>query len=351
MSTNLHESKKDSYLRIMQYVFFSSAILYFGRDVFILLSFALLIGFVLYPVCSWFEKKRVPRMVAILISLLLLLIPLCGLIILFINQFTLVKYEWVRLEPKLVELLTQLSQNMREDYSFSKEQQVQWLTQVFNQSASDFFNYAVKLMYSSTFVLTMIILVPVFAVLILYYRHLLMTVTYRLFPNEKRDDIKNTLLMTVTAYYNFIKGMTIVYAVVGALNSIGLLLMGVPNAFFFGFTAAILTFIPYIGIMVGALLPMAVSWITFNSVWYPIGVVLIFSAVQYLEANVIFPLAVSNRLKLNTLATLTVILIGGLLWRLAGMILFVPFLGIAKLFADHHPKMKTLSILLGTETE
>lgn len=351
MSANLRESNKDFYLRIIQYIFFSSALLYFGRDVFILLSFALLISFVLYPVCSWFEKKRVPRMVAILISLLLLLIPLCGLIVLFINQFALVRNEWIHLEPKLVELLTRLSQNMIEDYSLSKEQQMQWLTQALNQSASDFFNYAVKLMYSSTFLLTMIILVPVFAVLILYYRHMLVTVAYRLFPNEKRDNIKNILFMTVTAYYNFIKGMTIVYAVVGILNSMGLLLLGVPNAFFFGFTAAILTFIPYIGIMVGALLPMAVSWITFNSIWYPIGVVLIFSVVQYLEANVIFPLAVSNRLKLNTLATLTVILIGGLLWGLAGMILFVPFLGIAKLIADQHPRMKTLSILLGTETE
>lgn len=341
--------EEDHYLKIIQYIFFGSLILYWGRNIFILFSFALLVSFVLYPICSWLEKKGMPRMGAILLSMILLLIPACGLIILFINQVSLVRNEWVHLEPKLIELLTRFSQSIMDDYSVSREQQLEWLTQTVNQSASDFLNYAMKLMYSSTFLLTTLILVPVFSVLILFYRHMLMTVTFALFPGEKKEDIKDILFMTVTAYYNFIKGMTMVYAVVGMLNSIGLLLLGVPNAFFFGFTAAILTFIPYVGIMVGAVLPMVVSWITFDSIWYPVWVVLIFSFVQYLEANIIFPLAVSNRLKINTLATLTVILIGGLLWGLAGMILFVPFLGIAKLIADQHPKMKTLSTLLGTE--
>ncbi|HEV8514145.1 MAG TPA: AI-2E family transporter, partial [Cyclobacteriaceae bacterium] len=250
---------KDRYLRIIQYIFFTSLILYWGRDIFILLSFALLISFVLYPICSWLERKRVPRMLAILLSLFLLLIPMCGLIILFLNQITLIGNEWVSIQPKFIELLSRVSQNIIEDYSVSKEQQVQWLTQTVNQSASDFLKYAMKLMYSSTFMLTMLILVPVFSVLILYYRHMLMIVCFRLFPDERKDDIRNIMFMAVTAYYNFIKGMTIVYAAVGTLNSIGLLLLGIPNPFFFGFTAAILTFIPYVGIMVGALMPMAVS--------------------------------------------------------------------------------------------
>jgi predicted PurR-regulated permease PerM len=75
--------------------------------------------------------------------------------------------------------------------------------------------------------------------------------------------------------------------------------------------------------------------------------VAIFAFVQYLEANVIFPLAVSNRLNINALATLVAIITGGIIWGVAGMILFVPFLAIIKLVADHHPKMKIISMLLG----
>jgi predicted PurR-regulated permease PerM len=130
-----------------------------------------------------------------------------------------------------------------------------------------------------------------------------------------------------------------------------LLLLGVPHPVLFGFIASILTFVPYVGIIIGSLLPIAMAWTTYDSVWYAIGVVGVFTFVQYLEANVIFPVAVSNRLKVNTLVVLLAIFVGGVLWGVSGMILFVPFVGIAKLIADHNHRLKTLSMLLGTQDQ
>ena len=159
------------------------------------------------------------------------------------------------------------------------------------------------------------------------------------------------IALSIGTYYNFVKGMVVVYVIVGTLNSIGLLLLGIPHAILFGFMASILTVVPYVGIIAGSLLPMAMAWITYDSIWYPIGIAGVFTFVQYLEANVIFPVAVSSRLNVNTLVMLVVIFAGGILWGVAGMILFVPFLGIAKLVADHNPKWKTVSMLLGTEDD
>jgi predicted PurR-regulated permease PerM len=48
---------------------------------------------------------------------------------------------------------------------------------------------------------------------------------------------------------------------------------------------------------------------------------------------------------------LVAIFTGGILWGVAGMILFVPFVGILKLIADHNPNLKTLSLALGTKPE
>ena len=140
--------------------------------------------------------------------------------------------------------------------------------------------------------------------------------------------------------------MAIVYLIVGLLNSIGLAIIGIPHPFMFGFIASILTFIPYVGIMISSLLPIAVSWITFDSVWYPLGVVLVFAIVQILEAYVIFPFAVGNRLKINTLVIIIMITAGGILWGAAGMILFIPFISIVKLIADRTDSLKSLSLLL-----
>ena len=174
-----------------------------------------------------------------------------------------------------------------------------------------------------------------------------MEIIYRVFPSQNKGSLQEIISLTINTYYNFIKGMALVYLLVGILNSIGLLVLGIPHAILFGFIASILTFVPYVGIMAGSLLPIAIAWITHDSIWYPIGIIGVFAFVQYLEANVIFPLAVSNRLNVNTLVMLVAIFAGSILWGLAGMILFVPFVGIAKLIADHNPEWRTLSMILG----
>jgi predicted PurR-regulated permease PerM len=159
-------------------------------------------------------------------------------------------------------------------------------------------------------------------------------------------ELKKMLNDSIHTYFNFIKGMALVYLIVGILNSIGLFLLGIPNAILFGFVASILTFIPYVGITIGALLPITISWLLYDSLWYPLGVIAVFVFIQVLEANVIFPLVLSHHLKINALAAIVVIVMGGLLWGAAGMILFLPFIAIFKLVIEHVDKNHPMAILL-----
>lgn len=339
---------KSQHLSILKYVLYGSLVLYLGRDLFVPLSFAVLISFILYPICAWLERKKIGRATAIFISLLLLLLFTSILFFLLAQQFTLFLKEWPTIRLKIGDLVNEIAQSVVNYYSLTEAQQEKWVQELAGRIVNFMVNGLPSIISASVYSSALLIMVPIFAALILYYRHRLVEIVFYLFPQEKKDDLRNLLVLTIGAYYNFIKGMAIVYLVVGILNSIGLLIIGVPHAIFFGFVAAVLTFIPYIGIMVGSLLPITMSWITFNSVWYPLGVILIFTIVQYLEANVIFPLAVSNRLNINTLATLVAILLGGIIWGVSGMILFVPFAGIIKLISDRHPKMKIWSLMIGS---
>ena len=83
----IHDYAQDRYLTIMKYTVYGSVILYFGRDLFIPLSVAALIGFILYPVCSWMEKRGVGRMTASLICLSLLMVLLLAVVTLLMKQF------------------------------------------------------------------------------------------------------------------------------------------------------------------------------------------------------------------------------------------------------------------------
>ncbi|GGK48176.1 hypothetical protein GCM10007963_15650 [Lutibacter litoralis] len=180
---------------------------------------------------------------------------------------------------------------------------------------------------------------------------MLTNVLYNFFPSNKKNDIREVLTETINTYYNFVKGMLLVYLIVGVLNSIGLAILGIPNPIAYGFIASILTFVPYIGIIISSLLPIAISWITFDSMWYPLGIIFVFTIVQILEANIIFPLVVGNRLKLNPLVIIIAIILGGIIWGTAGLILFIPFISIIKLIADRTESLKTLSLLLGVNTQ
>jgi predicted PurR-regulated permease PerM len=334
-------------LRILQYIVFASIILYFGKDVFIPISFALLISFVMHPIVAWMERKGMGRLVAIIIAISLLVLLGLLIVALLIYQFISFMNELPALQEKFSKSLEDLSSMMIEVFGISRERQQEWVTKLTNQSGSSILSFLQNTLAASAFSAVLLVLIPVYSVLILYYREYWMKIVQRLFPKENKESLREIISLTINTYYNFIKGMAVVYLVVGILNSIGLLLLGIPHAILFGFIASVLTFIPYVGIMVGSLLPIAIAWITYDSIWYPVGIVAIFAFVQYLEANVIFPIAVSSRLNVNTLVMLIAIFVGGILWGVAGMILFVPFVGIAKLIADHNPKWKTVSMILG----
>jgi predicted PurR-regulated permease PerM len=333
----------------MQYIIYGSLILYFGRDVFIPLGYAVLISFVLYPACAWMEQKGIGRMTAVLINLLLLSVVLIGLATLLVQQFLLFVKEWPALQEKVLVVVADAGRFLTTFFGVSETYQTKLMTRLTDEMTGGTFSFIREAISFSAFTAVTLVLVPVYTVLLLFYRHHWVKVLYRIFPAERNENTREILGLTIQAYFSFIKGMGIVYLVVGILNSAGLFLLGVPHPVLFGFIASVLTFVPYVGIIIGSLLPIAMAWTTYDSVWYAVGVVGVFTFVQYLEANVIFPIAVSNRLKVNTLVVLIAIFVGGILWGVSGMILFVPFVGIAKLIADHNHRLKTLSMLLGTQ--
>ena len=340
-------NKRFSILEILQFIVLAFLILYFGKTLFIPLSFSLLIGFILYPICKWMETKGLNKGIAIVVSILGVTLLVGAVLYLLFAQFSEFLHEWQSLRTKLIETVNQLSLFISERFDISLEKQTEFINNTVNNSGSEAFSIVRNTAYSLSESAFFLIMIPVFSALILFHRQMLSNALYELFPPERKNTIHEILIETIHEYYNFIKGMLIVYLIVGLLNSIGLWIIGIPNPFLFGFIASILTFIPYVGIMISSLLPIAVSWITYNSIWYPLAVIAVFSIVQVLEAYIIFPFAVGSRLKINTLVIIIVVIVGGIVWGAAGMILFIPFISIIKLIADRTPSLKTLSVLLG----
>jgi predicted PurR-regulated permease PerM len=344
-------SSQPDWLRLLLYVLVIGVLLHLGQALFVPLSFALLISFMLYPVCHWLEKRRVPRSLAITLALLLLVLLTGSLLFLLIQQFSQFSQEWPGMRDKIIGLIEKISRYLTRQFNMPLTIQTLWLERMLLSGAQQAWPVMRQVAYQSALGLVFIILVPFYCALILFYREQFVAALLRLFPRTEGANVRQVLRQTITTFYNFIKGMALVYLIVGVLNALGLLLLGIPHAVLLGVVASLLTFIPYIGITLGSLLPITLAWLTYDSVWYPLGVVAIFTIVQYLEAHIIFPIAVSYRLQVNTLFMVLAIIAGGLIWGAAGMILFVPFLAILKLVAEKVTGWQMLAFLLSIGTK
>ena len=112
-----------------------------------------------------------------------------------------------------------------------------------------------------------------------------------------------------------------------------------------------LTIIPYVGTLIGGLLPLTVALLTKDSWVYPVAVMGIVGLSQFLEGNFITPKVVGSSVSLNPLASILALVAGGMLWGIAGMILAIPLMGMIKVVCDTVPGLEPYGYLIGESSE
>lgn len=329
-------------LKYLLGIFLAAVVLYFGKTLFIPLFFGLLIAMIMHPVCKWLESHGFNKTMAITVCLFIVTILFAGIFALLIWQLKVFSQEAPALFEKLSVTLTQFQSWLTEKTGLKTLFNGDWQDTIAG-SFGGVVRPAVENILNTLFIL---FLVPVYTALFMYHRKVLVQFLSTIIPARYKEQLSIILRETIHTYFNFIKGMILVYIIVGILNSIGLFALGIKNPFLFGMLCAVMTIIPYIGLIVSALIPITISWLDTGNIWYPVGIVAVFSVVQYLEANVIFPKVVGTQLHVSTLAMLVAIIAGGIIWGVAGMILFIPFVAILKIVSDHIEEWKPLSGLL-----
>jgi predicted PurR-regulated permease PerM len=273
-----------------------------------------------------------------------------GFVFLAVWQLSRLQNQLPSLAAKFSLLLQQFQQWLLTTLHISLQQQISWFERTLMNTGNNLGGLLSGTIGLTANVLLFLVIVPLFAALILFYRSLLVRFLYALLPRQKHVQILGVLSKTITIYHNYVKGLLLIYLIVAMLNSVGLYAIGIEQAILYGILASVLTIIPYVGITIGSLLPITLAWVNYDSIWYPVGVILWFTFVQYLEANIIFPWVIGQRLKVNTLVSLIALFAGGIIWGASGMVLFLPFVAILKIIAENIPEWKALDILLGPET-
>lgn len=311
------------------------------------LLFSVLVSMLLYPVCSRLERWKFPRVLAIFLSILLFIVVIAALIYLVTIQVASFADELPRLTQKAEALLEQLT-SMGERYlDVSRTEQLSQAKGYLINLLSDSRAVLLGTLVATTGTLTTAALVPLYVFFFLLYRDFFRRFVHKAFqkvPTHKLNTILDKIYEVIKSY---LAGLVLVIGIVGVLNTIGLLLLGIDYAVFFGFLAAFLILIPYVGILIGSLFPALMSIITEDSAWYALGVVGVMGFVQFLEGNFITPNIVGSKVSINPLAAIVMLLLGGQLWGLPGLILALPLTAILKVILDANRNTEPFGFLLG----
>lgn len=326
---------------------------YILQDFLIPLLFSIILSVLIYPVVQFFESRLCfNRIVSISIAILLFTIVIFSVFVLIGIQFEDIMSKSEQYNTQISQKIKPLLSQLEQFFGIKRQEIVGGgnleVKEIVKQNSNKIFNF----LTTSGSILSDFVLSPLYMFLFLLYRNFLTSFIYRATASiSTKAETRVVLQQLYKVQQNYLLGLISVMGIVGILNSIGLLLLGIEYPFFFGFLCALLLLVPYIGIIIGSLLPALIALATKDSYWYAVGVIGIFGFIQLIEGNFITPKITGSKVSLNAFVSILSIVLFSMLWGIPGMILALPITASLKVIFDYSDRMKPMGFLLGEPKE
>ena len=148
---------------------------------------------------------------------------------------------------------------------------------------------------------------------------------------------------------NFLLTQLLINVAFGIIFSVGLLVIGVPYAFLWGFLIAVLRFIPYIGTWVGAGFPILLSFALAPDWLQPLVVLAFIAVLDLVTANVVEPLLFGHSTGVTPIALLIAAAFWTWIWGPIGLVLTTPLTVCLVVLGQHIPRLRFFTLLLGSQ--
>lgn len=304
-----------------------------GKSFLVPLAWALLIGMASYRFLNRLEEKtRLSRSLINMMFLLGLLIVLIGIGYFFYVELSNIFNDLPALAHIISERLHDLSLVLK-GYGITIPDHVDKTT------ISDWVHSHNDLImnFVSGFGLNLwnIVLIMFYMFFLLRYRELVIHFYVSKYKNQERIELaKDRFNKSLDLVRSYIYGLVLLTLISAVMNYIVFLVFGLKFAIFFAVFLALLNLIPFIGNPVGLAVIMLFAIITKDNMMVPVFIFISLFVMNFLQDNVIRTWVVGDKLKINAFAVFVAIIIGGMIWGVSGMILFIPIAGIVKIILE-----------------
>jgi predicted PurR-regulated permease PerM len=319
---------------------------YYGESVLAVLFFAILLSFMLSPVVQALEYMRLPRAMAALVSMVMLLALLYGITVASYNQALIFADNVPKYSLKIRSILQPYQQQAErlektgevvgpEDTNVVPVREVQTWSEALTHGAGT----VTDIVLAASFV-------PFLAYFLLTWQSHARSATVMLFPLHHRNTAFVTLGLIGKMLQSFIVGNLVIGLLISGMSVAIFGLLHVPFFYFVGFLSGFLSLVPYLGIVL-AMVPPIVIGIGQLEPGDLVIVVLFVVGLHLFALNVLYPKLLGSRLKINPLAVTISLLFWGAVWGAIGLVLAIPITGALKIVCDHVESMKPYADWLG----
>jgi len=332
-----------SFIKKLLLLFLVVAGLYYARVFLIPLSIAGILATLFLPLCTWLENKKIPKGLAPVFCLLALLLIIAGLGTLLTWQITDLTKDFSLLTQRAEGIGDTIQKYIFDTFGVTAQKQLQLL----NKEQLSITGTIQAVAGSVASIATNFILVMAYIFLLLYFRSHIRSFILKLVAPTQQTEMSKMLTGITFVSQQYLLGLAKMIVCLWIMYGIGFSIIGVKNAFFFAVLCGLLEIVPFIGNLTGTSLTVLVSVVQGAGMPVVISIVVTYLVVQFIQEWILSPLIVGTQVKINAFTTIIAMVLGELVWGVAGIFLAIPLIAMFKIVCDHIEPLKPYGFLIG----
>lgn len=326
--------------------------LYYGSSFLIPLTFGIFFTTLVLPISAFFEKKlKFGRMLSSFVSTFILFLVVGGLFFLLIRQFSMFVSDLLERKEDILGFIDNLREQVVQLTGITLEQQEEvfkdrifGMIQELQKHLSNLFNNFVDILMDF-----LVMLIYVF--LFLLYRDQFFNFFMKYASSNNNSSAEKIINESKTVANRYLWGRVQVMIALAIMYTITFLAYDLEYSALLIIFGVLITIVPYIGPFVSGLLPVLFMVVFSDSSAAIISFAAIVLVIQLVESYVLEPIIIGSEVKQSPLFIIIAIVLGGVIWGFAGLVLFVPLFAIMKIIFDHTPGLEPLGVLIGYKND
>jgi predicted PurR-regulated permease PerM len=341
------------YLKLAAVLFSLIAMVYIvivAKEILSPLIFSCLFSILLLPFASFLEHKvRLPRSAASMLAVLTLLACIGGLLYVIGSQVSSLASDWPQFQDQLHKTQDGMMDWIRSSFHVTKHKQLTFVANTTNKVVASGGAVVGATLLSLSSILLFLVFTFIYTFFFLLYRRLIMLFLESVFEEENKNLVHDIIEKVQFIIRKYIIGLLIEMAIVAIVVSAVFMFLGVKYAILLGLITALFNIIPYIGIFTALVVSSAVTLATSPEQITVIYVMVTLFITHLIDSNVLLPLVVGSKVRINALITVLGVIIGEMIWGIPGMFLSIPVIAVLKIIFDRVDSLKAWGIILGDE--